>query len=298
MGTVSEDSSVAVLRDVLEKIETVRGAIIERIDDAEKLTTPEVLSVGEQVNCIVQIIKEHEKDKDEFVQQSFDELMGVLNNYSLTAEQTIREQSRSIGVATSMTKDIVAAGTNIESLAASARLLTINAKILAASMTTQGDEVSTLAGEMKALSDEIAANNKTIRRLTSTLLATLPQIDQTSAKIGEDVKLTMERMNALEKEANESYLQVINESKDALDRINTAAYEALSHLQFHDPVVQRLKSIDTFVYNLLRQLASEGGVDKTFDDPMLGNTYIGTMTDFEVDEENEHVADAGEPILF
>ncbi len=276
----------------------VREAIIERIDDAEKTTTPEVLFAGEQVNRIVQIIKEHEKDKDEFLQQSFDELMSVLNQYSQTAAQTIAEQSRSIGVATSMTRDIVAAGTNIESLAASARLLTINAKILAASMKTQGDEVSTLAGEMKALSDEIASNNKTIRKLTSTLLATLPQIDKTSEKIGEDVKLTMERINILEKEANESYLLAINESGDALDKINTAAFEALSHLQFHNPVVQRLKSIDTFVYNLLRELAIEGGVDRTFDDPMLGNTYIGTMTDFNVDRKNEHVADAGEPILF
>lgn len=294
----SHENQAAILRKMLSKIETVRQVIIERIDDAEQKTTPEVLAAGEQVNQIVRIVKDHEKGKEGFVQQSFDELISVMNDYSTSAEKTLQEQSKSIGVATSMTKDIIQAGANIESLAASARLLTINAKILAASMSTQGKEVSTLAGEMKALSDEISSNNKEIRQLTSTLLSTLPQIDETSVKISDDVKETMLKMGNLEKEANESYQHIVNESQEALDQISAAAYEALSHLQFHDPVVQRLKSIDTFVYKLLVELATEANLDAAFDAPMLGLDYLGTMTDFEIEEGDEHVAEAGEPILF
>lgn len=296
--TESEKSNMAVLFDLLQKVETVRSAIIERISDAEQLTTPEVLAVGDQVNQIVQIVKDHEEGKEGFVQQSFNDLISVMASYSTMAEKTLQEQSRSIGVATAMTKDIVQAGVNIDSLAASARLLTINAKILAASMTSQGQEVGTLAGEMKQLSDEISSNNKEIRKLTSTLLSTLPQINQTSVKISEDVKETLEKMSVMEREANTSYADMLQESKGTLERITAAAYEALSHLQFHDPVVQRLKSMDTFVYNLLIEIASDAGLEKSFEAPMLGFDYIGTMTDFEIDEEDEHVAQAGEPILF
>ncbi|MBN2715879.1 MAG: hypothetical protein JXX14_08485 [Deltaproteobacteria bacterium] len=296
--TELNQSEAAGLRELLSKVETVRKAIIERISDAERQTTPEVIAAGDQVNQIVRIVKAHEEGREGFVQQSFDELISVMADYSKSAEKTLKEQSKSIGVATSMTRDIVHAGANIESLAASARLLTINAKILAASMKSQGQEVSTLAGEMKALSDEIVNNNKQIRQLTSTLLATLPQIDQTSSKISEDVKETLQKMNALERDANESYASMLDESRSTLDRITAAAYEALSHLQFHDPVVQRLKSIDTFVYNLLSEVASDAGIEKVFEAPMLGLDYVGTMTTLEIDEENENVAEAGEPILF
>ena len=298
MAEVSEKEQIANLYEMLEKVETVRSAIIERITDAEQQTTPEVLAAGDEVNRIVQIVTEHEEGREGVVQQSFNELISVMANYSRTAENTLKEQSRSIGIATSMTKDIVLAGDNIDSLAASARLLTINAKILAASMSSQGQEVSTLAGEMKSLSDDIASNNKQIRKLTDTLLSTLPKIDETSVRISDDAQGTLEKMGELEQKANNSYSQTLEQSRQTLNRIRQAAYEALSHLQFHDPVVQRLKSIDTFVYNLLAEIASEAGVEKTFTAPMLGFDYMGTMTDLQIDEEDENVAEAGEPILF
>jgi methyl-accepting chemotaxis protein len=156
---------------------------------------------------------------------------------------------------------IVDAGARVTEIAASSRMLALNAQIEAARLGAAGAGFAVIAAEMNELSKEVGRANGVISELAASLSRTLPVLLRNSevlearastfsAELGADIR-QMEEASARAETAFRG-AATVNEAR--LTRIREASNEALSALQFHDPMVQHLRQLPSFVDELARRI--------------------------------------------
>ena len=151
---------------------------------------------------------------------------------------------------------------DIKGIAVRSRLLTLNARIECARLGQLGRSLEAVAGEMATMSAEIMRANTEIEELAETLAAALPAI----AKQSEAMLSQASDFQTEFRRGQESTAETLNEmlgtvrrtaesSRERVARVVKLSQEALSSLQFQDPMVQSLGEVNTL---LLRVQDSAG----------------------------------------
>lgn len=175
-------------------------------------------------------------------------------------EEVLDDQAGATRRAMKQSATISEAGIRINEIATNVRVLGLNAQIEATRLGGAGAAFKVIAYEMHELGKQVALANALIGELVNNLSAALPELLENGERmreksqdftdiLAEDIRL-MEDAN----QRTQAALRAANvETEQRLERIRLASNDALSGLQFHDPMVQHLRQLPSLVDEVARR---------------------------------------------
>jgi methyl-accepting chemotaxis protein len=306
-------------------ISEYRGHVLERIRKANDLSSTSVVAVGNSLDRIVTVARAQ-------VQETRATLDGLSSTDRRGVTELIEEQARlsrsrfgairaaieEQGVlvrdATQASSAIASVGAEVTKVAFQARLLSLNANIEAARLGEQGAGFQVIATEMQRLTEEIDRANRKIGAMASNLMASLPKINQHnnelirhSAGFTEELAENSAAVGAATGKLRASVDDLLGRGDQAANQVLSGSNDALSNLQFQDPMAQNLLIIDADLGRLaehIQRLLKDSGVESALvpDDTELdlsaaeANLALNAGTVAAIDQGDLH--QAGEVLLF
>jgi methyl-accepting chemotaxis protein len=286
---------------------SLRDAVQARVNEVVSMTEREVLATGRCVNRIVdlatdqiaelrQLVTASQDERSQLVSrqqmESTQQFVGLLHS-ELDQQRQYAEESRHQG------EQIAAAAKRVSGLSQQARVLAMNARIEAAHAGKNGAALAVIAAEMKRLADEIALANSSIQSLAVSvgelvpkLSATVDEMKARTTEFSEDLDGRLQFMEQQRQQVHYVAQRGLETSDKTMKEILHSSHEALSHLQFQDPVAQGLMRIDRRLRDHQLALCETLRVDQShwsFSAPM----HVEIGGEKQVDAEN-----AGEVLLF
>jgi methyl-accepting chemotaxis protein len=235
---------------------------VRRIGQLNRMTESGTLSAGRSLEAIVneaQSYAQRARSTLEGIAGSDDqrgiaELIAsqnqILESFIQEMRAQIERQTEVARAALRSSSQIASLGNEIGAVAFQSRLLSLNASIEAGRMGPQGRAFGVIAAEMTKLSQQVESTSKAVNELVSVLSATLPNVFDAA----EEMRGTSESFIT---EIGGSILQVDHEVKQLADAVQQTLHagdrciagilghsqDALSSLQFQDPVAQGLVAV-------------------------------------------------------
>jgi methyl-accepting chemotaxis protein len=232
------------------------------------MTEREVLAAGESLRQIVDeartFVASSQKALEDVASASVTEMLErhrtLMTGFIEAMQVQVAVQSQAAQQATDQINRIVELGRNIQHVTMESRMLALNANIQARRLGDAGKAFQVIGQEMKQFSEGVSEANNGVQALAENLLDVLPRIQDQAAKARELAKQFSIEINARVAEVSLASAQMkerIAESMAAgearLQQILKLSYEALSHLQFQDPVAQALLACDREVGECLER---------------------------------------------
>ncbi|MEN0066617.1 MAG: methyl-accepting chemotaxis protein [Myxococcota bacterium] len=215
-----------------------------------------VLTAGRCVTHIVSTVT----DQTSFTQKMGDRLRNddqvsstvreqneAIQAFSRTVKNRLEEQRDMAERALHESKEVTQAGERITAIANASHILALNAQIEASRSGEMGKCFGVIATEMSSLQKDIHKANAVVNELSESLSHTLPRfISLTSElealvhQLSTDLVAHQEHVRKAEKRILGLVMQAVDMGKDRMGEILETSNEALSALQFQDPVMQRL----------------------------------------------------------
>lgn len=261
------DDDLELTAELLRPLKARSDGVAAKIREANRTTEREVLAIGESLRLIVAEARSHvEQSRATLEGFASANLTFLLEKHGTAMAQFVQrmqsqvtEQSRAARQATDQINRIVALGGSIERITMESKILALNANIQARRLGVAGDSFHVIAQEMMQFSMRVNEASKGIRELAEGLLEVLPRIESLAGDLrtsSEDFShSTDNRVNevaAVNTEMKEQVEQSMAAGESRLEQIIKLTYEALSHLQFQDPVAQDLMSCDKEVQACLQ----------------------------------------------
>ncbi len=286
-----------VARVVAEELVQCRERIRTRLNEAKDVSTAEVIAAGTSIEKIVHLARGHVEAQSDSVGAVLNQQITLIRDYTEGTNGQVVQQAEVAGRALELSTGIAEAGVTIRKLAKAARLLALNARIEATALGDAGRPVSVLAGEMKNLSDSIEKANAAIAKLASELLKCLPEIASTAEGIRTNSREFVERVERLGLESQIFVEDSQTQAAEVISRIVSSAGDALSHLQFQDPHIQSVLSIDHLLSETYSVISENLG-EFIENPPPLAEVRMGDMMDGDAAPDDETASSAGEVMLF
>jgi methyl-accepting chemotaxis protein len=173
----------------------------------------------------------------------------------------LSEQVSSLHRATEAMQSILRVGARIDEIATASRFLALNAVVEASRLGDAGAASRVIAQEMKELSQSVEAANGQISDLARQLSTTLPEVAATTSNVDEKVTVFRHSFDEKLRALDNAFADLrtvaqtsVDKSSARLESIVQSSHEALSQLQFQDPMVQGLRKIDTILSDSARML--------------------------------------------
>jgi methyl-accepting chemotaxis protein len=279
------------------KIETTLSECKERVHEqiqfAQNMSEKEIMAIGESVQNIVNHTRQYiDESKDVVVKNLADQSLS-LSDYLTYTKQATEIQGDTVKEALALSDNITHAGLAVDKLANQARLLALNAKIEAARLGSAGSAFGVITEEMNHLSMEIAKTNRMIAESTQAIQACLPMLAEQGTTQMMRVEEFSQTMQAF-KDGIENAISTTNHASDShITQILNLAYEALSHLQFQDPMIQSVQKIDVLVQDLHGELRKYLGLAESGEKRSAYIHTLGTKIAKQQDDSKDQ-PDAGE----
>ncbi len=254
----TEDVRVAV-DDVLRR---ALKLAVRRIAELNRLTESGVLSAGRSLDAIVGEAQAYTKDARATLegfsgssdQQGIADLIAsqnqVLENFMREIRAQVKRQAEVAQAAMLSSSQIQNLGNEIGSVAFQSRLLSLNASIEAGRMGAQGRAFGVIAAEMTKLSQQVESTSKAVSELVSVLSAALPnvaeaahQMQGTSEAFIAEIGGSIAEVDQKVREIGLSVQQTMHGGDRCISHILRHSQDALSSLQFQDPVAQGLVAV-------------------------------------------------------
>lgn len=244
---------------LIESLRQHREAILAKIRDANGMTEREVLAVGESLRLIVDearaYVTDSRKTLEEFASTSpaamLERHSATMKSFINTMQTQVAVQSKSAKLATNQINRIVELGRAIDRVTMESKILALNANIQARRLGVAGESFLVIAQEMKQFSESVNAANKGVAELAEGLLGVLPRIESVASdmrKTSEEFSTNIDDRVAAVASINAAMKQQVADGmasgETRLQQILKLSYDALSHLQFQDPMAQALLSCD------------------------------------------------------
>lgn len=267
---------------VTRVITEYRGHVLERIRKANDLASTSVVAVGNSLDRIVTVAREQ-------VQETRSALDGLSSTDRRGVTELIEEQSRlsrtrfgairaaieEQGVlvrdATEASSEIASVGAEVTKVAFQARLLSLNANIEAARLGDQGAGFQVIATEMQRLTEEIDRANRKIGAMASNLMTSLPKINQHNDELirhsvgfTEELAENSAAVGVATGKLRASVDDLLGRGDQAANQVLSGSNDALSNLQFQDPMAQNLLIIDADLGRLaehIQRLIKDSGAE-------------------------------------
>ncbi|MEM1024616.1 MAG: methyl-accepting chemotaxis protein [Myxococcota bacterium] len=289
MSTPSFESA----RDAwLDAFDEGREKILGRIRHARRVSDDGVFRAGDKINGIVKAARSFiERTKESMASSEDGSLEGLVEE----VRHTVVDQCSKVREALQYSSDIRKAGLAIEGAATASRLLALNARVEASRLTGSDKKAfDVIAKEVRDLSEDIAGANRKIEDLIDRLLRMLPEIAE-EAEQARGMVEELHRKQQWRQAEMVSQMQSSNEiGTETLERILEQARQALSELQFQDPMIQDIEGIDRILVTVRNQFVREIGVGQEVE-----AQYAAHLSeDLEVQDDGPEACDAGELLLF
>jgi DNA-binding ferritin-like protein len=153
--------------------------------------------------------------------------------------------------AAGMSQDIQSLARQLQQIAIQARVLSLNAKIECAHLGVHGAALSAVASEMEAVTNAVKRANDDIARLAASLTKSLPELSANAEELAESSQsfaTSFSSQSQATEDAFSSLMDAVRESTSVshkgIEQILRLSRDALSSLQFQDPVAQNLRELD------------------------------------------------------
>lgn len=255
--------------------------------ETRDVTDREIRAIGGKVDHIIRSTTAHLRDTRAQVEANTTRFAKLGEQMAALKEELASQGAQIAGVLDRL-QDISEAGRNIKNLAVQSRILAINSRIEAARLGEKGKPFEVIAHQTHRLNGQIETINQTISTVAEELCETLPAVAERGKAIAasfEAFQVLVDEMGTWAKESRES----------GIEEIVQDGYQALSHLQFQDPMIQRLEEIDGELRRFAMEVAESTGVTLEEIDPVYIEKMGVTMTD---GNEVKPDIDAGDVMLF
>lgn len=282
-----EDGAKAILRGLETEFAQCRAEIDQRLQAARTSSETEVMAIGEAINLIVERAKAYVERIDEQLRL---QAAGEQQTSAMVKEMvaSVHAQEETVERAMAQSSAILRAGRDVQAMASATRLLSLNARVEASRLGDQGSSFSVIADEMRQLSHAVQQTNSSVASMAKELERLLPMISQQTRafqaqfeEFNRHVELQLHTLRADERDSGQD--------SPVVEQIMDAAYEALSHLAFQDPMIQSLDRIQTSLDRVQRHF-DRCGQGEIAADPMPPPA--------EAAEAEANDCEAGEVLLF
>jgi methyl-accepting chemotaxis protein len=241
-----------VVARVHDEMETVHSRVASDIRDLQTLSEREILSIGNVLSTIVDSVESIVEDSREQLRRSTGTVEDITGQFLEHVEEESSAQQGAVDKVMSITDEMGRSIESIDYLRQSTEMLAINSLIEAARLGEQGKSFGVLAAQMRDLAKSVKETTAKVNEAIESVRRDLPMIaEHTSAMHGfmqryiEDIKAQLERQQSLNEQG---------EGGNGLDGIIELTNKALSHLQFQDPLVQRLSAIEREVGRMTERI--------------------------------------------
>ena len=281
-------------------------AALARVNEAVEISERETLALGQAVGTIMEVSKRQRANLEESLKQFSEGSGGSVRQVAAAQSEAtaayleeisslIDEQLEVARLAALQCEQISKAGDTIEQATIEARILSLNARITAAQSNSDSAAFAAIASEMQALSQTVGQANALVGELATKLNRQLPQIAQQAAAMrAENQSFSgilhehIERVEQTTSHLEGALRTTISSGSNHYAEIISASQRSLSHLQYQDPMVQRLRRA-CLDLRLIVESAGDAGADATA--PV-------TTEPPPVEDPGEQAEDAGEVLLF
>jgi methyl-accepting chemotaxis protein len=265
------DSS-EILQLIDGELEHLRQRVQERVSEAARNSEAATLATGGMLTRILHEARAQVDDlgalsakvsgaDGESAGQIAADTSREMRAFVTDLSRQLSDQVSSLHRATEAMQSILRVGARIDEIATASRFLALNAVVEASRLGDAGAASRVIAQEMKELSQSVEAANGQVSDLARQLSTTLPEVAATTSHIDEKVSLFRhsfdEKLRALDNafaDLRTIAQSSVEKSSARLESILQSSHEALSQLQFQDPMVQGLRKIDTILIDGARGL--------------------------------------------
>lgn len=245
---------------ILIEIGDSHEQIAQRIKDVQAVTEREVLACGNVLGEIVDKARHLTDESNRAVALSMTRSEEITGQFVQGMREDIVTQETAVQRVLELAGGIEAAVAAINDLTLSSKVLAINARIEAARLGAQGKGFAVIADSLSGLSGVIRAASDTVSSSIEAIRKGLPQMRASAASMNERTSVFIEQVSRQVKSAAAQTGDF--QSDGSLAELQELSNQALSHLQFQDPMAQKLLSINddlTRVKERVRQIL--GGSD-------------------------------------
>jgi len=220
-----------------------RERVARRVEELESLAEEEILACGKVLAGIVENVRDLITETERTVAESVAQSEAVTSRFIGEMQQDIGAQESAVQHVLALADGIQDAIEAINGLSHYSNVLSINARIEAARIGERGAGFAVIADHTRQLS-------KTISEAAGRVSASIAAVRQGLPPVGERAAAMQARTR--------SFIDVVGEQMKSaslqaamgsagnrkLDAVISLSNEALSHLQFHDPLAQALTGIN------------------------------------------------------
>jgi methyl-accepting chemotaxis protein len=149
-----------------------------------------------------------------------------------------------------LTEGIAGLARDVANIAIKARLLSLNARIECSRLGEQGKAMTVVANEIRQVSASVAKANADISELAAQLTELLPAVARLSAELQTSSQQFRESFAESQSETQSTYVELmalvkttVERSRSRAERMLGQAQNALSALNFQDPMAQQLREL-------------------------------------------------------
>jgi methyl-accepting chemotaxis protein len=261
-GAPSEQSGETLGAVVSDMLRRSLQLAVRRIGRLNRMTESGTLSTGRSLEAIVleaQAYAQRARSTLEGIAGSDDQrgIAALIASQNHILESFIQEmrgqierQAEVARAALRSSSQIASLGNEIGAVAFQSRLLSLNASIEAGRMGPQGRAFGVIAAEMTKLSQQVESTSKAVNELVSVLSATLPNVFDaaeemrgTSETFITEIGGSISQVDQEVKQLADAVQQTLHAGDRCIAAILTHSQDALSSLQFQDPVAQGLVAV-------------------------------------------------------
>lgn len=259
---------------VMAEIASGRRRVAERVDELKSLSERETLACGNVLSSIVDNVRGLISETDRTVAQAKARSDAATSRFIEGMQQDAGSQAAAVAEVLRLADGVEEAIRSINGLTQYSNLLAINARIEAARIGEQGRGFAVIAQHMRELSVTIRESADKVSAAIGAVRQGLPPVGARATSMQERTRNFVDEVAAQVKSAS---LQTDRSADKAahgrLDAVIELSNQALSHLQFQDPLAQNLSSIDRDVAQIegrVRRVLRGEDLEALSNDPTSG----------------------------
>ena len=230
---------------VMAEIAGARQRVAERVGELKSLSERETLACGNVLSSIVDNVRGLISETDRTVAEAKARSDAATSRFIEGMQQDAGSQAAAVAEVLRLADGVEEAIRSINGLTQYSNLLAINARIEAARIGEQGRGFAVIAQHMRELSVTIRESADKVSAAIGAVRQGLPPVGARATSMQERTRSFVDEVAAQVKSAS---LQTKSTADKAvhgrLDAVIELSNQALSHLQFQDPLAQDLSLID------------------------------------------------------
>lgn len=270
----------------IEKGRRIKDQVVQTLQQIRSTSTDAVLNIGQLVAKIVEIAT---KDNDE-IRGTLDQIVGEQQENAesqASVTEIIREQSELVTEFVADTKGffrdqvaftdqavdgfdrITTCADSVSRLMSRSFMLALNMRIEASRLGDEGSAFAVIADEMKKFAADVRDANEEIKTVMEELARTMPRMQEQTAEMDVRVGQFSERFEGRLEHVQEHTQNIAASMQATLDtaeqrnnEIVKYSQDALSELQFQDPMAQTLARVE-YEVEKMQTLLETGDCEET-----------------------------------